>query len=298
MNIGFIGVGNIGSPIAQQILNSGYSLVVHDLQKEKADLLLENGADWATSPQMTANQCEFVFSCLPGPKEMKEVVLGDHGIVKGAKPGSVYIDLTTNSPTLVQDVHAHLGKKSIAMLDAPISGGMEGAKTRDVLVMVGGDEVTFNRVKPLLDAIGKNIVHVGDIGAGCVAKLCHNSAASSARQAMVEAMCLAVKTGVTPDKIIEIFNKGAIGNNFDLRIRMAETIFRGDFNPRFSLNLLAKDMRLATELAEEYDVDMIIAKVTLRDIESAISKNLGDMDSTISLTLLEERSGVKLRLRH
>ena len=281
--------------MAQQVLNAGYDLVVHDLRRESAESLIDGGATWASTPLRLAEQCDVICSCLPGPKEMEQVVFGEDGLIEGAGPGAVYVDMTTNSPGVVREAHARLAEKSVAMLDAPVSGGMEGARTRDVTILVGGDEVTLTRVRPILDAIGKNVIHVGDIGAGCVGKLAHNCAAFSVRQAMIECMTLAVKAGVEPAQVIEVFNRGAIGNNFDLRVRMAETIFQDDFQPRFALKLVDKDMRLATELADEYGVKMALAERTQQEIEEAMSRGWGDLDGSIYMTLQEERTGVKVR---
>jgi len=295
MKVGFIGTGNIGAPMAQQVLNAGYDLVVHDIRRESATPLLDGGATWASSPRRLAEQCDVICSCLPGPREMEQVVFGDDGLFEGAGPGTVYVDMTTNSPSVVREAHTRLAKKSVAMLDAPVSGGMEGARTRDVTILVGGDEVTLTRVRPVLDAIGKTVIHVGDIGAGCIGKLTHNCAAFSVRQAMIECMTLGVKAGVEPAKVIEVFNRGAIGNNFDLRVRMAETIFKDDFEPRFALKLVDKDMRLAVELAAEHGVEMALAELTQREIEEAMSRGWGDLDGSIYMTLQEERTGAKVR---
>ncbi|HXH09290.1 MAG TPA: NAD(P)-binding domain-containing protein, partial [Alphaproteobacteria bacterium] len=130
MRIGFIGVGHIGHPMAGQLLKAGHELVVHDIRQEAATGLLENGADWADSPRIVAQQCEVVVTCLPGPPEMEAVVCGPEGILAGIKPGAIYIDHTTNSPLLVRRIHAMLQEKAVAMLDAPVSGGMEGAQSR------------------------------------------------------------------------------------------------------------------------------------------------------------------------
>src|SRR5882762_10462325 len=142
MKIGFIGVGNIGAPIAGQLLAAGHQLLVHDIRRVAADAVLAAGAGWAESPGSLAGECEVVATCLPGPAEMEQVCLGRGGIVAQLKPGALYIDHTTNAPALVRRVHALLAERDVAMLDAPVSGGMEGAGTRDLLVMAGGDPTT------------------------------------------------------------------------------------------------------------------------------------------------------------
>jgi 3-hydroxyisobutyrate dehydrogenase len=176
MNVGFIGVGNIGAPIAGQLLKAGHALVVYDLRREAANTLLAAGAEWSDSPAALAAECEVVATCLPGPVEMEQVCLGPGGIVGHLKPGTLYIDHTTNLPALVRRVHEMLAARDVAMLDAPVSGGMEGAQTRDLLVMAGGDPAAFERARPLLDAVAKRVLHTGGVGTGSIAKIMHNSA--------------------------------------------------------------------------------------------------------------------------
>src|ERR1700686_2551314 len=176
MKIGFIGVGNIGAPIAGQLLAAGHALVVHDLRRAAATALIDAGAQWSPSAGALAGECDVVATCLPGPAEMEAVCLGPSGIVAHLKPGALYIDHTTNAPDLVRRVHATLAEKGVAMLDAPVSGGMEGAQTRDLLVMAGGHPAAFERARPLLDAIAKRVMHTGGIGTGSIAKIMHNSA--------------------------------------------------------------------------------------------------------------------------
>jgi len=145
MKIGFIGVGNIGAPIAGQFLKAGHALVVHDIRSEAANALLAAGAAWSSSPAALAAECEAVVTCLPGPAEMEQVCFGPGDLVRHLGPGALYIDHTTNSPELVRRVHAMLADKGVAMLDAPVSGGMEGAGTRDLLVMAGSEPAAFER---------------------------------------------------------------------------------------------------------------------------------------------------------
>ena len=154
MDIGFIGVGNMGFGMANNIIKGGHALIVHDVRRDAASPLLEQGATWAETPQQVAAQSEITFTSLPGPPEVEAVALGDTGILAGCRPGSVYIDLSTNAPSLVRRLHAILQEQGVHMLDAPVSGGVVGARTGLLAVMVGGDEAIYNRMKPTLDAIG------------------------------------------------------------------------------------------------------------------------------------------------
>src|SRR6476646_10151685 len=173
MKIGFIGTGSIGAPIGGQLLKAGHRLLVHDLRHANAEPLLAAGAEWVDTPAVLAAECDIVATCLPGPTEMQAVCLGPAGLAANLRGGALYIDHTTNAPSLVRHVHALLAEKGVAMLDAPVSGGMEGAQIRDLLVMAGGEDTTFSRARPLLDAVAKRVIHTGAIGTGSIAKIMH-----------------------------------------------------------------------------------------------------------------------------
>ena len=296
MRVGFIGVGNIGRPMAEQILKAGFPLVVHDIRKDAAASLIRHGASWADSPKEVAQQSDVVCTCLPGPPEMEEVFLGERGVAEGISADATYIDHTTNSPALVKKVHRVLSQKGAKMLDAPVSGGMEGAQTRDLTVLVGGDGDTLEAVRPVLDAMGKTVMHVGDIGAGCVCKLMHNCAVFSLEQAMLECLTVGVKAGVDPEVLVDVFQKCALGRNMGIHVRLPATLFRGDFEPRFAMKIAHKDMSLATELAREHGVPIRATEVTETAMSEAMSRGWGDKDSSVFLTLQEEQAGVEVRV--
>ncbi len=296
MKIGFIGVGNIGGPIAGQLLEAGHALVVHDIRPAAAEPLLAAGAVWSNSPAALAAECEVVATCLPGPVEMEQVCLGPGGIVAHLKPGGLYIDHTTNAPDLVRRVHAMLAGKGVAMLDAPVSGGMEGAQTRDLLVMAGGDPTAFERARPLLDAIAKRVMHVGGIGAGSVAKIMHNSATFTLDLVMAECWSVAVKAGVEAATIVNVFNEAALGHMMNLKVRLPATYFRGDFDPRFSLALARKDLGLALDLARATNTPMRLGALCEQEMIEAIGRGWAKRDASIFLTLQEERAKVEVRL--
>lgn len=296
MAIGFIGTGNIGAPIAAQLLRAGHDLVVHDLRQEAAASLLEAGARWGDSPASLAEQCEIVVTCLPGPTEMEAVCLGIGNLVAALQPGALYIDHTTNAPSLVRRVCALLADKGVMMIDAPVSGGMEGAQTRDLLVMAGGDTASFERARPLLDAIAKRIIHTGDIGTGSVAKIMHNSATFTLDLVMAECWTTAVKAGVDPATIYRVFTEAALGHQMNLKVRLPATYLRGDFLPRFSLALARKDLGLALELARETNTPMRLAEICEREMADAVARGWAERDASIFLTLQEERAGTVVRL--
>jgi 3-hydroxyisobutyrate dehydrogenase-like beta-hydroxyacid dehydrogenase len=297
MRVGFIGIGNIGAPIAGQLLRAGHRLLVHDLRRAAAEPLIAAGAVWAETPAALAGECEVVATCLPGPAEMEPVCLGPGGIVAHLRPGALYTDHTTNAPALVRRVHALLAEKGVQMLDAPVSGGMEGAQTRDLLVMAGGDDAAFERARPLFDAIAKRVMHVGGIGAGSVAKILHNSATFTLDLVMAECWTVALKAGVDAATIIEVFNEAALGHMMNLKVRLPATLFRGDFAPRFSLALARKDLGLALDLARATDTPMRLGALCEQEMIDAVGRGWAGRDASIFLTLQEERAGVEVRLR-
>jgi len=295
MKVGFIGVGNIGQPMAKQLLNNGFNVLVNDLDKENTLPLLKAGATWVANPTELVNQCEFLCTCLPGPMQMEELIIGSNGILNSMKENTIYIDHTTNSFNTVQKVSNLLSKKGVNMLDAPVSGGVEGAKTRDLTLLVGGESKIVKHSMPILNAIGKTVLHVGDIGTGTICKLMHNSASLSMMLTMVQCLTTGVKAGVNASTIVEVFQKCALGRNFDLQVRLPNTLFKGDFDPRFSLKLAYKDLKLAMEIADEFNVPFSIPEICEKEMSQAISRGLDMKDSSIFLTMQEEKAGVEIR---
>src|SRR3989475_10312036 len=235
MRMGFIGVGNIGQPMAGQLLAAGHPLVVYDVRREAAADLLAAGADWAESPADLAARSEVVATCLPGPMEMERVCVGPRGILEGIKPGALYVDHTTNSPLLVRRVQAALATKGVEMLDAPVSGGMEGARTRDLLVMVGGERAVFERARPVLDAVARRVLYTGGIGSGAIAQPIAHCAGVTLDLVMAECWAVGVKAGIAPEGIVDVFRQAALGHMMSLKVRLPAHYLRGDLEAPVSL---------------------------------------------------------------
>ncbi|MBF8288687.1 MAG: 3-hydroxyisobutyrate dehydrogenase [Candidatus Rokubacteria bacterium] len=250
----------------------------------------------AETPRKLAEAVEVVMTSLPGPPEMESVALGTDGLLSGMAAGKVYFDLTTNSPKVVRRVHAVFAEKGVHLLDAPVSGGPSGARTRKLALWVGGDEAVYKKYKPVLDAIGDQPMYVGPIGAGSVTKLVHNCAGYAVQTALAEVFTLGVKAGVEPLALWEAVRQGATGRQrtFD---RTPHQFFRGKYDPpNFALRLAHKDVFLATELGREQGVPMRLANLTLAEMTEALNRGWGERDSRITMTLQEERAGVQVRV--
>ena len=300
MNLGFIGVGNMGAGMANNLIKAGHSLTIHDLVRERATPLLEQGAKWADSPREVAEASEITFTSLPAPVDMEAVSLGEGGVLEGAKPGTVYIDLTSNSASLVRRVCEVFAAKGVHMLDAPVSGGVTGARSGRLAIMAGGDEAVYQRVKPVLDDFGDNVVYCGSIGVGSVCKVMHNTISAVTSQAISECFTLGAKAGVDLKPMWETVRRGAFGRGAGGIHALPSTWFSGEFDPDwergfFAVKLMRKDVGLATQLGRELNVPMSLANLAEQELVEAVNRGWGD-DPTNKVRLLqEERSGVQLR---
>lgn len=296
MKVGFIGLGGMGLGMANNLKGAGYDLVVHDLNRERAAGLEQAGASWAESVAELAAAVDVVFTSLPGPVEMRQVGTGEGGLLGALRPGAVWFDLTTNSPTVVREVHTVCAEHGVELFDAPVSGGPQGARSGKLAIYVGGDLGKFDEHRGVLDAIGDKVLYVGDIGAGNTAKLVHNCASMIIRAAIAEVFTLGVKSGVEPGPLWHALRQGAIG-----RARTFDSIqgryLQGAFEPpSFALTLADKDFRLALELAEQMDVPMKCAQAAYEDFQESLERGWGGRDSQAPMALQNERAGVTIKL--
>jgi 3-hydroxyisobutyrate dehydrogenase-like beta-hydroxyacid dehydrogenase len=294
MNVGFIGLGVMGGRMASNLQAAGHALVVHDVRREAAAPHLAAGAAWKDSPRAVAEAAEVVFTSLPGPPEVEQVALGPEGLLEGVRAGSVLFDLSTNAPALVRRLHGLFAARGAHVLDAPVSGGPVGARTRRLAIWVGGERALFERYRAVLEAMGDQPYYVGPIGAGAVAKLVHNCASFTIRTVLAEVFSMGVKAGVAPDLLWQAVRQGASGRRrtFDL---LADKFLPGDFEPpSFALRLGHKDVSLATALGREHGVPMRLANLALEEITEALNRGWGDRDSSSFMLLEEERAGVKI----
>lgn len=292
MKIGFIGLGTMGGGMAANVLKAGYELVVHDIRRDAATPLLENGASWADTPAELAAECDVVLTSLPGPREVEAVALGDGGVLEGMRAGGVYIDMSTSSPTLIRSIAEHFADKGAAVLDAPVSGGPVGARTGRLAVMVGGDRDVYERVKPALDAIGDRVGYIGGVGSGSIAKLMHNCIGYGLQTIVAECLTLGVKAGVDAAPLFEAICNGSVGRGSTFANTYPNTYLAGNFDPpSFALRLAHKDVGLALELAREYGVPMSVGSIAYQEMTAALNRGWADKDSRIAMLLQEERAG-------
>ena len=291
MEIGFIGTGRMGNPMARNLIKAGNSLVVHDLNEASAANLIELGARWAGSPRAVAEQCGVVFTSLPGPPEVEAVALGPEGIFAGARPGTVLFDLSSNAPPVIRAIAERGCERGITVLDAPVSGGVSGAEKGTLAVMVGGDRAAFETHRALLDAIGANVFHLGDVGAGSAVKLMNNLIALSIGPLLQEAVVVGTKAGIAPEVLHQVFSVSSAGP----LVRGLPRMFRREFDePTFALKLAAKDVGLAVALGRDLAVPMPVAAAVEQVYAWAKGNGLGEKNSLATLLLYEAAAGVEV----
>jgi 3-hydroxyisobutyrate dehydrogenase len=293
MRVGFIGLGTMGGPMALNAMKGGFSLLVHDLRREVATEHLKGGASWAENLGDLARSADVVLTSLPGPREVEAVA---EPLFEGLASGAAWFDLSTNSPTVVRRLHERFAAKGVAVLDAPVSGGPAGAQSGKLALWVGGDREVFERHQPLLSAIGDQVLYIGPIGAGSVAKLVHNCAGYAMQLALVEVFTMGVKAGVEPLALWAAIRQGALGRKrtFD---RIGDQFLQGRFDPpNFALELAHKDVTLATELGREIGVPMRLANLAYAEMTEALNRGWGKRDSRSYLVLQQERAGLDIKV--
>lgn len=293
MKVAFIGLGTMGGSMALNAIKGGHELIVHDLRRDAARPHLDAGAQWADEPRAAAAAADVVLTSLPGPREAESV---GESLLNGMRPGAAWFDLSTNSPTVVRRLHARFAERGLSMLDAPVSGGPHGAKSRKLALLVGGDRAVFDHFRSVLDSIGDQILYIGPIGAGSVAKLVHNCAGYMIQTALAEVFTLGVKAGVDPLELWAAVRQCSLGRirTFD---RLGRQFLQGSFEPPdFALQLAHKDVTLATELGRELGVPMRIANMTFAEMTEALNRGWGDRDSRVPMLLQEERAGVEIKV--
>lgn len=296
MKIGWIGVGHMGKPMATHILEAGHELTVHDLQQSAAAELLERGAHWAKTPAEAAADKDIAITCLPVPRDVEAVCLGDAGIIEGAASNTVVVDCSTNSLMTVRDLHATFADAGITFLDSPVSGGVRGAIARDLCVMVGGDESAYNRIKPVFDAMGDKVMYCGPVGNGTICKLAHQLFSAFLAQASAEVLTMGVKAGVPLATLVEAISRSAAGKNPPMDAWKREPV-SDDFDAdelTFYLELHRKDVRLANEIGRGFNVPMDLGNLVEQRMIEAMNRGWARKKAGVVRLLQEERANVDL----
>jgi 2-hydroxy-3-oxopropionate reductase len=287
--IGFIGLGIMGRPMAHNLLTAGYALVVHNRSRGPVDELVAAGASAAATPREVAQQCDLVITMLPDGPDVRAVATGESGLLAGARPGMLWIDMSTIAPGVAQELARLAGERGVALLDAPVSGGDAGARAGTLSIMVGGSAADVARAEPILRALGTTIVHVGPSGVGQVVKACNQIVVALTIEAVSEALVLGAQAGVDPAVILRVLSGGLAANRvIELRGR---NFLEHDFTPGFKVRLHEKDLAIALAAGREYGAALPATALVEQMLLALKQLGRGELDHSALLTLLEDWAG-------
>jgi len=290
--IGFIGLGIMGRPMSKRLLQAGYPLVVHSRSRPPIDELAALGAREGTSPKDVAAQSDVVITMLPDSPDVELVALGPNGVMEGIRPGSVYIDMSTISPKVAQEV-AQAGKdRGVEVLDAPVSGGDVGAQQGTLSIMVGGDEETFQEMLPILEVMGRNVTLCGGNGAGQTVKACNQILVGVTIAGVAEALVLGAKAGVDPAKIVQVLEAGLA--RCGVLENRGQRIVHRDFEPGFRCRLHYKDMRIALAAGQDYGVPLLVTPLVHEMFKRMVVSGQGELDHSGLIRVIEELSDIEV----
>jgi len=293
--IGFIGLGVMGKPMARNLLKAGYPLVVYDIRPEPVEELVKAGADRASSPKEVAEKSEVIITMLPDSPDVEEVILGEKGVLEGAKRGSIIIDMSSIAPLVSQRIARQVEEKGVEMLDAPVSGGEPGAVQGTLAIMVGGKEEVFNQCLDILKVMGKSVIRVGDIGAGGFAKLANQIIVAVNIEALSEALVLGMKAGLDPEVLYQAIRGGLAGSN--VMDAKAPTMIQRNFKPGFRLKLHQKDLKNALETARDLQVPLPVTSLVQQMIGALVVDGKGDLDHSVILNFIEGMAKTEVKKR-
>ena len=295
-SVGFIGLGLMGKPMTRRLLGAGHKVAVANRSRPAVDELAGEGAIPCGNPAEVAKQAEVVFTCLPDAPHVEEVVLGPNGLAGAMRPGSVLVDCTSNQPASAAKVAKALAERGVEMLDAPVSGAPEGAAAGTLSIMVGGPRKAFERCKPLLDALGRKVVLVGEAnGSGCIAKLANQVLVAVTFLGVGEALVLGAKAGLDPAALVEVLGAG-LARCGALEVK-APKILSGDFRPGARVTMHVKDLRYALDHARERQVALPGAALVSQLFNALVANGEGDLDHIAVVKQLERMAGVEARAR-
>jgi 3-hydroxyisobutyrate dehydrogenase len=291
MNIGYVGLGNMGAALARR-LQLCHPLIVYDQSATALQRLVDKGA--AASPSLAdiALRCDIIFLCLPTSKEVREVIFGDGGLATSAKRGTLFVDQTTGDPIATRAMAADLEARGFELIDAPVSGGPRGADAGTIAIIVGASETQFARIEPIVTTISPNVFHAGGVGSGDVMKLANNTLSAVNRVAGLEAIALAVKNGIEPKRAAEIILASS-GRNFWLE-HFIMRVLDGDITSGFTLGLSYKDVRLATQLGIDSDVPMFFGNLVREYYQMCINEVGRDAQVNTAALVMDRIAGTKM----
>ena len=285
--VGFIGLGIMGKPMAENLIEAGYDLVAYNRTREKAENL--DGATVAESPKEVAEQSDVIITMLPDSPQVEEVLAGESGVFEGIQKGALIVDMSTISPVVTEELSENAKEHDASMLDAPVSGGDVGAIGGTLAIMVGGSEEDFERALPLFEVMGANVTHVGPTGTGQVVKAANQIVVALTIEAVSEALVLGSKGGVAPEKILDVLGGGLAGNKV-MEVKR-EKMLGHSFDPGFRIELHHKDLGIALAAGREYGVTLPVTAIVDQMLETLKMRGKGDRDHSAILTLIEESSG-------
>jgi 2-hydroxy-3-oxopropionate reductase len=291
--IGFIGLGIMGKPMSKNLLKAGFKLVVHDVVPQPVEELVKAGAEKGASPKDVASRCAIIITMLPDGPEVEQVVLGPDGVLEGAAPGSLVIDMSSISPMVSQKVAAACEAKGVDFLDAPVSGGEPKAIQGTLAIMVGGKKEVFDRAVPVLERMGSSVTHTGPVGAGNVTKLANQIMVACNIAAMGEALVLATKAGLDPEIVFEAV-KGGLAGSTVLNFKAPMVIAR-DFQPGFRIRLHHKDLRNALLAAESLQVPLPLTSQVQQMLISLLGEGKGELDHSAIVQFTEKLARVEVK---
>ena len=296
MKVGFIGLGTMGGPMALNALKKGHALTVADVSPAAVQKLVEAGATAAATPRAVAAASDIVITMLPDAPDVDRVALGPNGIVEGIRAGSIYVDMSTIDPDTTRRVGAAMQQKDVPMVDSPVGKTADAAVAGTLTLMVGGPADVIAKVRPVLDCMGTDFFHCGELGAGQTMKLLNNLLAAAIGEASVEALVAGTKAGLSLDTMLSVLRTTMAWNN-QLAISMPKRSLAGDFKPGFMMKLAHKDCRLALKMVEQLGVSAPVGRAVLASLDEGLQKGLQDHDVGALLKLREEPVGVQVRLR-
>jgi 2-hydroxy-3-oxopropionate reductase len=292
LKVGYIGLGLMGKSIAHNILKAGFPLFVHNRSHAAVEELVAAGAIAASTPAVVAAQVDIVFTNLPDTPDVEKVVLGEKGIIEGAHQGLIYIDNSTIKPAAARMIAEKFAERNMFALDAPVSGGDIGARNGTLTIMVGGDTSALERAMPVLMAMGKTVTHVGDAGAGQVAKAANQIMVAAQMVAMGELLVFAKKAGVDPKKVVDAI-KGGAAQCWSLDVKPPR-LFDGNRNPGFKAHMQLKDLKIILETAKEYDIPVSGTIANTELFQEMIDQGMGELDNSAVVGVIEKLAGVEI----